>query len=157
MPAMTPSTWPDPLAAPDPRRVDALLSEFWRQLAALPDLIRRDEQILAERCTAELRTLVIEMMLALNGIGWPAGTRHLNSYLGDSQRAVLERTLAAPQSDGRAWTARAVALVVIYRWYAPQLTARFGLAYPDPLEQDVWRRLVQELPGWPQTVTTEDG
>ena len=157
MATMTPSTWPDLLEPPELRRVDALLSEFWRQLAGLPDLIQRQEHILAERCTAELRSLVIEMMLALNGIRWPAETKHLNTYLGDSQRAVLERTLVTAQGDGHAWIARAVALVVIYRWYAPQLVTRYNLAYPDQVEHDVWRLLVQELPGWPQTITTEDG
>lgn len=153
---MTSPAWPDPLAAPASPRVAFLLADFWRQLGTLPELIRREEHILAEQCTAGLRSLVIEMMLALNGIRWPIGTTHLNTYLGDSQRAVLERTLVASRADAAAWIARAVALVVIYRWYAPQLAARYSLEYPDQIEQAVWRHLIEELPGWPRSITTED-
>ncbi len=50
---------------------------------------------------------------------------------------------------------RAVALVVIYRWYAPQLVEQYKLAYPQALEAEVWRQLQHELPDWPLTVTTE--
>ena len=152
---MTQSRWPDPLQSPDPSRVQQLLSEFWLRLAALPDLIARREHLLAEQNTTELRAIIIEMMLALNGIQPPGQTRHLNSYLGESQRAALERTLIAPSVSNESWIARAVALTVIYKWYAPQLVARFDLTFPAQLEQEVWGQLQSTLAEWPVSLTTE--
>lgn len=147
--------WPDTLTAPDPLRVAALLEAFWLELASLPALLAQDERILAEALTARLRDVVIELMLAMNGIARPLGTQHLNGYLGDSQRAVLERTLIAASVDSGAWLARAVALTVIYRWYAPQCSARFALDYPQATEDRVWSALCAGIDGWPTTLTTE--
>ncbi len=152
---MTKPTYPDSLTRPEPARIQWLLDVFWRQLNPLPDLLNRGEQLLAERSTATLRDLVIEMMLALNGIQWPADTRHLNSYLGASQRAAIEKTLVAPEVSADSWIGRAVALVVIYRWYAPQLVEKYNLTYPQALEAEVWAHLQTELADWPLTVTTE--
>ena len=73
-----------------------LLRRFWQELATLPDLLQRDEQLLAAACTATLRQNVLEMMLALNGIAYPHVQRHLNTYLGKSQRSAIEKTLLAP-------------------------------------------------------------
>lgn len=153
--ATTVPSWPDALSAPAAERVQYLLAEFWLTLETLPDLLNRGELLLAEENTAHLRALVLEMMLALNGIAMPAGTRHLNGYLGASQRAVLERTLVTPAAERSSWVARAVALTVIYRWYAPQLAAQFGLAEPVTEEARVWPHLVATLPDWPQSITTE--
>ena len=47
-----------------------------------------------------------------------------------------------------------VALVVIYRWYAPQLVERFDLTYPSSDEEEAWHRL-QQIPQWPQSIATE--
>src|SRR4051812_40924114 len=88
--------WPDPLSRPEPARIQWLLEASWRQLNTLPDLLNRAEHLLAERCTASMRDLIIEMMLALNGIQWPTDTKHLNIYLSASQRAALEKTLMTP-------------------------------------------------------------
>jgi hypothetical protein len=152
---MTNSRWPDPLQPPEPERVAALLGDFWRRLATLPDLVNRHEHLLAERLTAELRHLVIELMLALNGIRWPVATVHLNSYLGESQRAAIQRTLLLSEISAEAWIGRAVALVVIYRWYAPQLTARFALAYPQMLEDETLALLQSQLADWPLAIATD--
>jgi hypothetical protein len=135
--------------------VAQLLPAFWQTLDRLPDLLQRHEWILAEALTAELRTLVVEMMLAMNGITPPQGTRHLNGYLGASQRAVIERTLAAPHAGGESWLARAVALTVIQSWYAPQLVERFGCAPPTALEEAVRARLIATLPDWPLQIESD--
>lgn len=149
------SPWPDLLVPASTIAVGPLLESFWSDLAALPDLLKREEYILAERLTARLRDIVIDMMLATNGIAYPAGTTHLNGYLSDSQRAVLERTLVAPSQSGETWLARAVALTVIYRWYAPQIAEQFGVQTPDALEAEVLAGLVARLPDWPTVIETE--
>lgn len=149
------ATWPDPLVQPVAARVARLLVQFWEELGQLPDLLGREEQLLCAAATARLRDIVIEMMLALNGIAYPQGTRHLNHYLGASQRAALEKTLAAPVAGGDAWLGQAVALVVIYRWYAPQLVARFDLAYPQAVEEATLAQLAAALPDWPLAIQTD--
>lgn len=152
---MTNRQWPDPLRPPNPAHIALLLREFWRQLQQLPDLLHRQEHLLAERCTAQLRTLVIEMMLALNGIAWPDATVHLNSYLSKSQRHALHKTLLLSEVANENWIGRAVAIVVIYRWYAPQLVEKFGIAYPQADEDATLDRLQQMLPDWPVSITTD--
>jgi hypothetical protein len=149
------SRHPDPLSRPDPARVQQLLDTFWETLGLLPDLLQREEWLLCARGCAELRGIVIEMMLALNGIAWPEGTRHLNRYLGESQREALNKTLIAPVAGRDAWVGQAVALLVIYRWYAPQLLAEHPqLIYPSTREATILAGLAAALPDWPETITT---
>lgn len=147
--------WPDVLQAPTAAAVEANLGKFWQLLQPMPELLQRQEHLLAEHLTTQLRSVIIEMMLALNGIQWPSGTQHLNGYLSASQRAALEKTLMAPTVSGESWLGRAVALVVIYRWYAPQLVEKFAVPYPQALETEVWQCLQRDLPDWPLTVTTD--
>jgi hypothetical protein len=146
--------WPNALQAPSADRVAFLLAEFWRVLQRLPDLLQRHEHLLADLHTAQLRTLVIEMMLALNGIQWPPDTLYLNHYLGESQRAALQKTLILPAVSSEDWIGRAVALVVIYRWYAPQLVEKLALAYPQALEDATLALVQRELADWPLAITT---
>jgi hypothetical protein len=153
---MTTPQWPDALQKPEPGAVATLLSTFWQLLNDLPDLLNRQEYLLADLLTIKLRGTVLEMMLALNGIQWPHGTRHLNGYLSDRQRAAIEKTLVLPTAAPEDWIGRAVALLVIYRWYAPQLVDHFAIAYPQELETQVWAKLQTELPDWPLSVTTDD-
>ncbi len=147
--------WPDSLQKPEADAVAQLLRTFWHLLDALPDLLNRQEYLLADRLTFQLRGTVLEMMLALNGIQWPGGTRHLNSYLSAQQRAAIEKTLVLPAASVEDWIGRAVALLVIYRWYAPQLVAHFHVPYPHELEAAVWEKLQVELADWPLSVTTD--
>ncbi len=150
---MTQHTWPDSLQPTDPVYVASTLARFWRTLARLPDLVQRQEHLLAAETTATLRRIVLELMLALNGIAWPSDTTHLNTYLSASQRAAIEKTLLAPNVSAESWIGQAVALVVIYRWYAPQLTARYALDYPQAAE-DAALAALRQLPDWPLTITT---
>jgi hypothetical protein len=63
--------------------------------------VARGEHLLCGQTIADARTIVLEMMLALNGIAYPAETRHLNTYLGASQRAAIEKHAAAARSERR--------------------------------------------------------
>jgi hypothetical protein len=135
--------------------VQQLLDNFWEILGLLPDLLQREEWLLCASECAELRDIVIEMMLALNGIAWPEGTRHLNHYLGESQREALNKTLLAPVAGSDSWIGQAVALLVIYRWYAPQLLAEHPqLIYPSAGEAATLADLAAALPDWPESITT---
>lgn len=149
------TTWPDILRPAEPSEVAQLLQIFWQQLALLPELVQQEEHLLCAACTGELRQIVLRMMLALNGIAYPAQTRHLNGYLGESQRVAIEKTLVAPFVGAESWIGQAVALVVIYRWYAPQLAAAFQVPAADAAEQETLVLLHARLPDWPATIRTD--
>ena len=44
--------WPDPLQPADPAQITLLLEHFWRTLAKLPELLARQEFLLAAELTA---------------------------------------------------------------------------------------------------------
>jgi hypothetical protein len=142
------------LLRPDRAYVAELLLRFWHVLDQLPDRLARDEHLLAQATTAHLRDVALDMMLAANGIKRPPASHSLNRYLGESQRAAIEKTLIAPRPDRAAWIGQAVALVVIYRWYAPQLMEKWQVEYPVALEQSVLTRLAEATPEWPQAIVT---
>lgn len=152
---MNNASWPDSLQPANAAETERLLKQFWQQLAQLPDLIQRGEQLLAADCVAELRQVVLRMMLALNGIAYPVQTRHLNRYLSASQAAALEKTLILPAAGAEGWIGQAVALVVIVRWYAPQLANAYDFDAADVLEQATLAQLQARLPDWPLAITTE--
>ena len=148
--------WPDELQPPKPENIALSLSTFWHELATLANLLTRREFLLANESTARLRATILEMMLALNGIQRPQGTVHLNGYLGESQLAAIEKTMHLPTlDDDTAWIGQAVSLIVIYRWYAPQLVEKYDLDYPQVLEAQVWQALCNQIPTWPATLNTD--
>lgn len=178
--------WPDALTAPTAADVAATLAAFWEILAHVPDCYQRGETIILHALLGQLRHQVTCMMLAANGIRYPHDTRHLNLYLGESQRAALEKTLRHPSptaSDGASSpadsldtdvtdaeitgaritgaerltdvaVAQALSLVVIYRWYAPQLAEKFGMREPHEQEATVLAAMHAAIPFWPRTITT---
>lgn len=152
---MQPRAWPDPLSPPTVPAIQSWLDDFWATLAPLADILTDGQYLLAADTLHHLRRLTLNLMLALNGIARPDGTRHLNTYLGASQRRALEKTLALPAACPEAFIAQAVALVVIYRWYAPQLAAQYGVTPPAAQEAAVLRGLAASLPDWPRAITTE--
>ncbi len=147
--------WPDELSKPSPDEVEALLTTFWNRLHVLPALIAGHEHLLAAECVAELRGSVLQMMLALNGITRPEGTTHLNTYLSSSQRQALYRIIVTPNISQKTWIGQAVAMVVIYRWYAYQLVAKYYCQYPVREERETLQHLSESLPNWPRQIKTD--
>ncbi len=150
-----PANWPDELTKPTRSDVASMLADFWSTLAGLPDLLERGEILLCAELAGNLRETVLGMMLALNGIAHPHSTRHLNTYLSASQRQALEKTLLLPDAGRDGWIGQFVALIVIYRWYAPQLVSEYAAPYPSDGEQATLGLLSQKLPDWPRTITTD--
>lgn len=150
--------WPDLLQPPQRDQIQDWLDSFWLELAVLGDLLPRDQTLLAAEQLHKVRGIVLQMMLALNGIQRPP-TRDLNIYLSASQRAAIEKTLAMPRLEHSSWAdiwiGQAVSLVVIYRWYAPQLIAKYHLRYPSEQERESTRTLLENLPEWPEQIATE--
>lgn len=147
---------PDQLAAPCRNHILFLVREFWIELDKLADFIADEEHLLAGESIGRLRTSVLGLVLALNGIRRPDNTRGLNAYLGPSQQMVLEKTLLYPAVGIHGWIGQAIALVVIYRWYAPQLAAQFEFDLPNSLETEIWERICSKLPAWPVVLSTDD-
>lgn len=146
--------YPDLLTRAQATIVQELLEQFWTTLTPLADHVARGEHLLCAEAISDARDVVLKMMLALNGIAYPDETRNLNTYLGASQRAAIERTLLLPEVSGESWIGQAVALTVIYRWYAPQLVAAYHVTYPQAVE-DAALAALQTLPDWPLTITTD--
>jgi hypothetical protein len=147
--------WPDVLSQPTSHAVSDMLEDFWLRLVDLPDLLARKEDLLIAERIAELRTTVVDLVLAANGVARPNTTRNLNTYLSSDQRRALEKTLVMAEANTEAWIGQAVALIVIYRWYAPQLVEKYQVPYPDAAELDALHRLSVTLPQWPRSITTE--
>lgn len=146
---------PDTLRAPDAAYIDALFTEYWRTLVALAELLDRGELIIAEERVSHLRACVLGMMLAANGIERPTNNNLLlNRYLGESQRTALEKTLATHGSARESIIGRAVALSIIYQWYAPQLAEKYGVAEPRAKVEYALHQLAQSVPEWPTIIET---
>ena len=139
----------------DPARLQRALADFWTELAASAVQIAAQDHLAAHARLTRLRTLVLTCMVGLNGADLPEDLDGVADLLGPSQRAALQKTLAAPGVNPSAWVGQAVALVVIYRWYAPQLVEKFGLTYPALAESLALAKVGRFLPDWPQSITTE--
>ncbi|MEZ4637195.1 MAG: hypothetical protein R2856_19950 [Caldilineaceae bacterium] len=77
---------------------------------------------------------------------------HVNQYLGPLQRDAFEKTLPVRAATAESWIGQAVALIVLYRWYAPQLVEIHPIDYPTALEKSVLALLSAEVDGWPAMV-----
>lgn len=150
------------LNPPDSSEVDRQLGNFWLLLARLPAVLNRKERLAAHPLLTELRTLLIDLVVCLNGASRPRASARINQYLGDAQREAFERSLGSSQpvlrdaSEGSTnWMGQAVALVVLYRWYAPQLAEQHDLSYPQSVEDTVLALLHAEIEGWPAYIATD--
>ncbi len=149
------------LNPPDSSTMDRQLGQFWQQLARLPAVLNRQETLAAHTLITELRTILIDLVVCLNGASRPHARARINQFLGEAQREAFERSLGnsqpalPPASEGSTnWIGQAVALVVLYRWYAPQLAEQHDLSYPQPLEDTVLALLHEEIEGWPAYIST---
>ena len=138
----------------DPARIAAALAEFWTELSAAAVQIAAQDHLAAHARLTRLRRIVLTCMVGLNGADLPEDLDGVSRLLGPSQRAAIQKTLAAPSVDSAAWVGQAVALVVIFRWYAPQLTEKFGLDYPQQVEVTALERVRRYLPDWPLSITS---
>ena len=146
---------------PDAGTVEMQLGRFWLLLARLPAAVRRGEQLAAHLLLTEIHALLIDLVVSLNGGSRLQTKSRINQYLGPAQREAFEKSLGLGQSGrqkgaggGAKWIGQAVALVVLYRWYAPKLTEKYSLLYPQMAEDTVLALLSAELENWPDRIST---
>lgn len=146
---------------PDIGLLERQLGRFWLVLARLPAAVGRQEQLAAHLLLGELHTILIDLVVSLNGGRRPQSISRVNQYLGPAQREAFERSLGLRQTGrqklagGSAnWIGQAVALVVLYRWYAPQIVERYSLVYPRMAEDTTLGLLGVELENWPAYIST---
>lgn len=137
-----------------PASVQAGLIGFWQLLTRLPALINRGEHLAASALLSDLRLLLVDLVAALNGVSRPPLPTRINDFLGPAQQEAFEKSLHQPGLSSESWIGQAVALIVLYRWYAPQLAEMYNTAYPTHLEESVLALLSAEVPGWPALITT---
>lgn len=142
------------LQAGNPSAVQSDLIAFWRSLALLPAALNREEHLAASALLGSTRAVLTALVVALNGATRPPSPARINPYLGPAQREAFEKTLRQSATQTESWIGQAVALVVLYRWYAPQLAEMYSLPYPTDLERTVLALLSAEVPGWPARITT---
>jgi hypothetical protein len=142
------------LAPPDVAGLETSLARFWELLSYLPAALNRCEWLAASHLLESSRQVLIDLVIALNGAGRPPSPTRINPYLGPAQLEAFEKTLPIPQADSGAWIGQAVALIVLYRWYAPQLVEIYSLGYPDLLERTTLALLSAEVEGWPAMIQT---
>jgi len=145
------------LQAADASAVQAGLIGFWQMLAHLPAAINRREELAAAALLHNARQHLTDLVVALNGATRPPTPARINRYLGPAQQDAFEKSLG--QNPGQTlgaegWIGQAVALIVLYRWYAPQLVEIHKLIYPTALEKTVLALLSTEVSGWPAQITT---
>jgi hypothetical protein len=146
-----PGTRLEPAEAP---AVQVGLISFWQQLAHLPAALNRQEHLAAVALLQQARIHLTNLVVALNGATRPNTPTRINSFLGPAQQDAFEKTLGQSDSLGESWIGQAVALIVLYRWYAPQLVEIHKLVYPTALEETVLALLSAEVSGWPARITT---
>ncbi len=149
-----------PLGQPDPDLVRAQLVQFWLLLAQLPAVLGRQEDLAAHTLLAETRALLVDLVVALNGATRPRTTVRVNQFLGPEQLHAFEKSLgmgstsSGASSPNSSWIGQAVALIVLYRWYAPQLSEIFRAPYPQQAEDTVLALLRARINGWPAVIET---
>ncbi len=146
---------PAQLRVPDASYIEALFATYWSTLEAIAELLAAGELVVAEERVTSLRGTIVGMMLAANGIQRPTFKAQINEYLGESQRIALEKTLVAQGMARESIVGRAVALTVIYQWYAPQVVERYGVVEPRVEVQHALQRLAEVVPEWPISIGTE--
>jgi hypothetical protein len=142
------------LEAPDAASVEVALAYFWELLSYLPAALNRREWLAAAHLLERSRQTLVDLVIALNGARRPPSLARINPYLGPAQLEAFEKTLPVAQPDPSAWIGQAVALVVLYRWYAPQLVEIYALRYPATLERTALALLSAEVAGWPAMIQT---
>ncbi len=149
-----------PLGQPDPDLVRAQLVQFWLLLAQLPAVLARQENLAAHALLADTRALLLDLVVALNGAARPRTTARINQFLGPEQLHAFEKGMGmGPTSSERgspnsSWIGQAVALIVLYRWYAPQLSEIFRAPYPQQAEDTVLALMRARINGWPAVIET---
>ncbi|MBX3001304.1 MAG: hypothetical protein KF893_22475 [Caldilineaceae bacterium] len=145
--------WPA-LTPPDRDALISSLAYFWMPLSRLPAVLNRDEHLAAVQLLVDARRTLIDLVVALNGAERPPSPARINQYLGPAQLEAFIKTVSVKTVDPAAWIGQAVALVVLYRWYAPQLVEIYNIPYPAALERTVLALLSAEIDGWPARIQT---
>lgn len=149
------------LDPPNVKAVEKNLARFWLLLGRLPAVVKRQETLAAHALLADIRMLLVDLVVALNGAERPQTWARINQYLGPAQLEAFENSMGLSQTvprqeaiQGQNWVGQAVSLVVLYRWYAPQLVERHGTHYPQTAEEAVLALLSAELENWPAQIST---
>ncbi len=149
------------LGPPIVKVLEKKLARFWLLLGRLPAVVKRQESLAAHALLADIRMLLVDLVVALNGADRPQTRARINQYLGPAQLEAFENSMGLSQTvqrreaiQGQNWVGQAVSLVVLYRWYAPQLVERHEIRYPQAAEDAVLTLLRAELENWPAQIST---
>ena len=119
--------------------------EFWRCVAMLPVVVGRDEKLVGAAGNSIILFLLTDVLCAASGRRRDRGVKALNSYLLSDHRERVEEAAALtnlPLEEAARFPLR---LARIMRECGPAICERWGVAYPQAMEDAVLCYVVQEL------------
>ncbi|TQL75426.1 streptomycin adenylyltransferase [Stackebrandtia endophytica] len=130
--------------APDPARIRALVTEFFRVLGLLPVAIGRGEYVLGVSGAGLLRTMLIQLMLEDVAVEDRGGALHLSPLL-PPERMRLLTELPAMSADRDSVVAVHVACAEAFLPLGRELAERTGVEWPTALDEACRARLNRDL------------
>ncbi|MBX3000330.1 MAG: hypothetical protein KF893_17535 [Caldilineaceae bacterium] len=143
---LTPGKLPIP---PSPAEVAAkltyLVPEFWRCIAMLPVGAGRGELVAGFQGLIVEIGLLVDMLIVGNGRQKDRGAKAINHLLPADVRTEIEGALRLPILDRTQLAAVHLRLAALMQHHGPILCARWGVEYPQGLEDAVMRYVMKEL------------
>jgi hypothetical protein len=121
---------------PDPAAIAYLIEETLRQAANFPGVLVRDDWLLGVVGVQQVQLFLYQLFAESNKPAPSTGPKQWSAKLTLAQRAILAGLPAAAPAPDSVLAARAATFAVFFR-EAPPIAARYGVPWPEQLEQAV--------------------
>lgn len=134
-----------PTAAEIAAKLDYLVPEFWRCIAMTPVISGRNELLVGVQGLSIEVGLLVDMLILGNGRQRDRGVKAINHLLPADVRAEIEEALCLPVLDAAQLAAVHLRLAALMQRHGPPLCARWGIDYPQALEDAAMAYVMEEL------------
>jgi hypothetical protein len=134
-----------PTSAEVAAKLEYLVPEFWRCIAMIPVVVGRGELIAGIQGVIIEIGLLVDMLIAGSGQQKNRGVKAINHLLPVEARFEIERALHLPILDAAQLVAINLRLVALMQHHGPILCARWGVTYPQELEDAAMGYVAEEL------------
>lgn len=132
------------VSGPGPARARYQFEEFIRILGLLPLADGRGEYINGVLGVFHLRNLLVELMIAQNGVRHRGGALHLNRLITPAQQQVLT-ALPPPEPNRDRMIEGHMAYAAAYLPLAREMAVRWQVEWPEKFEAATWANLGRTL------------
>jgi hypothetical protein len=136
---------PPPTAAEVAAKLEYLIPEFWRCIAMIPVVVGRGELIAGVQGVIIEIGLLVDMLIVGNGRQKDRGVKAINHLLPAEARIEIEEALHLPILDAAQLVAINLRLAALMQRHGPILCARWGVDYPQALEDTAMGYVMDEL------------